>query len=120
MSSRESTEQGKSGARGAEAERSEGAGQQPRQGSGRVEAAAEREPKHHFEPGSAPSEQGDRSNPSPEEIARNQQGFAGSGTGAGGSGAGGDRSEEVAQGGSPGEDHTRHGRERAPGDRKPG
>jgi hypothetical protein len=117
MSSRESTEQGRSGRRGAEAEKEEGTGKQPRQGSNRVEAAGDQEPKHTFEEGRAPSEQGD-GNPSPETIKRNQQGLAGGGTGQSGShGSRGDRSEESAEAGSPREEHTRHGRQSTPGDR---
>lgn len=119
MSSRESTEQGASGRRGAEASKVEGTGQQPRQGSNRTEPRqAESEPKHHFEAGQAPSEQGDKSHPSPEVIARKQQGLAGSGGGHQGSrGAHGDRTEEIASGGEPQGDHTRHGRQELSGDR---
>jgi hypothetical protein len=119
MGGNESREQGKSGQRGAESHGNEGSGGQVRQGSGRVEARSVDEPKHHFEEGHAPSEQGDQSSPSPEQIARNQQGFAGSGTGQSGSSAGGDRSEEQAQRGSPEGGHTRGGRQKLPGDRAP-
>jgi hypothetical protein len=116
MSSRESKEQGSSGRRGSESEGVEGSGGQPRQGSGRVERQGESEPKHHFEPGSSPSEQGEKEHRSPEVIARRQQGTAGAGTGQGG-GSGTERSEEVAQGGDPGGEHTRHGRQGLTGDR---
>ena len=65
MSGRESTEQGRSGRRGAEALRNPGTSDQPPQGSQRVEAkAAEQEPEHHFDPGQAPSEQGEKDHPS--------------------------------------------------------
>ena len=90
MSSRESTEQGRSGRRGAEASRTEGAGGQPRQGANRTEPyAAEEEQKHHFEPGQRPSEQGEEGSPSPDTVRRHQQGYSGTGTGQSGSHAGG-------------------------------
>lgn len=77
MSNRESTEQGKSGQRGAEAAEEEGTGKQPRQGSDRVEAqGGEEEPKHHFPPGHAPSEQGETGSPNPETIKKHQQGLS--------------------------------------------
>lgn len=119
MSNRESTTQGNSGQRGSEASQTEGDRGQPRQGANRVERpSGESEPKHHFEPGRAPSEQGEQEHPSPEVVARRQQGFAGTGTGASGStGAHGDRSEEEAESGAPKGDHTRHGRQKTPGDR---
>lgn len=121
MSSKESTEQGKSGKRGAEAERVAGGGKQPRQGSDRVENRPDtEEPKHHFAEGSRPSEQGETGSPSPARIAANQQGLSGGGTGRkGSSGADTDRSEEVAQEGSPASGHTRQGRQGVPGDRAP-
>ena len=118
MSSRESTEQGRSGRSGSEASQEPGRGKQPRQTSERVEAAPlEDEPKHTFEPGRRPSEQGEIDNPGPERIAHDQSGFGGSGSGGGQ--AGGDRSEEEAQRGSPRHDHTRQGRQSAPGNRSP-
>lgn len=119
MSDRESTEQGASGRQGAEASQTEGEGRQPRQGSGRVEQPrTEGEPKHHFEPGHAPSEQGGQDHRSPEVIARNQQGLAGSGRASGSHGARSDRSEELSASGEPQEEHSRHGRQETPGDRR--
>lgn len=118
--SNESTQQGESGKRGAEASQSPGNGQQPRQGDQRTEfyGTGEREEKHHFPPGHAPSEQGDRSTPSPETIKQHQQGFGGSGGGHHGArGAQTDDSEEIASRGEPREEHTRHGRHDLPGDR---
>lgn len=118
MSNRESTEQGRSGRSGAEASQEGGRAGQPRQGAGRVEQPrGSDEPEHHFESGTAPSEQGEKDHPSPDVIARNQQGLAGSGRASGSHGAHDDRSEEVAQGGEPSGDHTRHGRQSTPGDR---
>ena len=97
---KESTEQGKSGQRGAEASQTDGIGGQPRQGSQRTEVAGEAEPKHHFAPGQAPSEQGDKNHPSPGAIAEHQQGFGGSGDGHKGShAANGGRTEEIASAG---------------------
>jgi hypothetical protein len=119
MGGNESREQGQSGQRGAESHGNEGSGGQVRQGSGRVEAPKVDEPKHHFEEGHAPSEQGDRSSPGPEQIAQNQQGFAGTGGGKSGSSAGSERSEEQAQRGAPSEGHTRAGRQNLSGDRAP-
>ena len=119
MSSRESTEQGAAGRRGAEAGGEQtGEGRQPRQGSERVEQGRDSEsPKHDFAEGQRPSEQGEKDHPSPSVIARNQQGLAGSGSGASGSHAGGDRSEQRASEGPPSDEHTRHGRQETPGDR---
>jgi hypothetical protein len=119
MSDRESTEQGASGRRGAQASQTEGEGRQPRQGSNRVEQPrGEEEPKHHFEGGRAPSEQGERDHRSPEVIAREQQGLAGRGGASGSHGARNDQSEELSARGEPQEDHTRHGRQETPGDRQ--
>lgn len=118
MSSKESTEQGRAGRSGAQAAQTGEPGGQPRQGSGRVEQPrGTDEPKHHFDSGEAPSEQGEQDHPSPHVIARNQQGHAGSGRASGSHGAQDDRSEEVAHAGEPGGDHTRHGRQESPGDR---
>jgi hypothetical protein len=120
MSSSESKEQGRAGRRGAEAKGERGRGAQPRQQAGRVEQPAEAEPKHHFPPGRAPSEQGETEAPSPESIKKNQQGFAGGGSGKSGSReATAGRGEEQAQAGSPDEGHARHGRQGVPGDREP-
>jgi hypothetical protein len=96
MSSRESREQGESGRKGSEAEGTEGTGGQPRQGAGRVEARTQDEPRHHFESGRAPSEQGAKNSPGPEQIRQNQQGFLGTGTGKQGNHVRGDRSQESA------------------------
>lgn len=120
MSSKESTQQGESGKRGAEASRTDGAGSQPRQGDRRTEVygAGEREPKHHFAPGHAPSEQGDDGTPGPEKIKELQQGFGGAGGGHHGArGADTERSEEIASAGEPHGEHARHGRHDLPGDR---
>lgn len=117
MSSKQSTEQGRSGRAGAEASQPGEPGSQPRQGSDRVELPREAaEPKHHFDAGRAPAEQGKQENPSAERIARDQQGLAGRGN-ASGSHASGDRSEGSAQSGAPAGDHTRHGRQQISGDR---
>jgi|GEM_PF-5682459 len=96
MSSTESREQGQSGRRGSEAEGNRGAAGQPPQGSDRVDKQAEKEPKHHFAEGHAPSEQGEQESPSPEQIKRGQQGLSGTGTGKQGSHAEGDRSQQEA------------------------
>lgn len=117
--SNESTEPGNSGARGAEAPGGTG-DQQPRQGSARTEpnGAGDSEPKHHFAPGHAPSEQGDKSHPSPEVIKQHQQGLAGSGTGhQGAQGAHGDRSQAESVRGEPEGEHVRSGRQSVPSDR---
>jgi hypothetical protein len=81
--SRESNEQGRSGRKGADASRTAGQGKQPRQGSGRTEVygAGEREEKHHFSPGHAPSEQGEMGHRSPDVIREHQRGMSGHGTG---------------------------------------
>lgn len=116
----ESTEQGRSGARGAEAAQTPGTQDQPRQGDRRTEAqgAGEEEPKHHFAPGHRPSEQGDGSTPGPETIKRDQQGFGGAGGGHHGArGAQADRTEEIASSGEPRDAHVRHGRQDLEGDR---
>jgi hypothetical protein len=119
MSSRESTTQGESGRRGSEAEQNEGAGRQPPQGSQRVEQPrGSDERKHTFDPGRAPSEQGESEHPSPEVIARHQQGLAGRGRASGSQPDRNDRSEERATRGEPADDHTRHGRQTTPGDRR--
>ena len=113
MSSRESTEQGDSGKKGAQASQTPGAGDQPRQGSNRTEfyGTGDQETKHRFAPGQAPSEQGNQENPGPERIKQNQQGFSGSGTGQSGSTpAHADRSQESATHGEPRGEETRHGR----------
>lgn len=118
--SKESTEQGRSGRNGAEAAQTEGAGGQPQQGSQRTElyGSGDQEPKHHFAPGHPPSEQGDKSHPSPQAIKENQQGLAGSGTGHHGAGqANTDQTEEIATRGEQGGGDVRHGRQET---RKPG
>ena len=118
MSDRDSAEKGASGRRGAQASQADGEGRPPRQGANRVEQPrTEEEPKHHFERGRAPSEQGEQEHRSPEVIARNQQGLAGSGRASGSHGARSDRSQERSVRGAPQEDHTRHGRQETPGDR---
>lgn len=121
MSSRESTEQGNSGKRGAEASHDGGTGGQPRQGDRRTEfygADGDQEPKHQFAPGHAPSEQGDNDTPTASQVVEHQQGFGGAGGGhQGARGAGTDDSEEVASTGEPRGGHARHGRHDLPGDR---
>lgn len=107
--------QGRAGAEGGpRAERTPGTGKQPRQGSNRTEttrqASAERT---HFEPGEAPSEQGEKDHPSPHVIAQHQQGAEPRS----GSHAQGDRSEEAATRGQPRGTHARHGRQKLSGDR---
>lgn len=118
--SNESTRQGESGKRGAEASRDSGGARQPRQGDRRTEVygAGEREEKHHFAPGHAPSEQGDRGTPGPETIREHQAGFGGGGGGHhGAKGAGPEDSEEIAARGEPRDEHARHGRHDLPADR---
>jgi hypothetical protein len=118
--STESTEQGNSGKRGAEASRQAGSGDQPRQGDQRTEfyGTGDREEKHHFAPGHAPSEQGDNNTPGPEKIKEHQQGFGGAGGGHHGArGANTERSEEIASAGEPRGEHARHGRQHLDGDR---
>jgi hypothetical protein len=119
--SRESNEQGRSGRKGADASRTEGRGKQPRQGSDRTEVygAGKRERDHHFEPGHAPSEQGEMDHRSPEVIKEHQQGLS-SGHGAGHHGARdarSDRTQEAAARGEPRSEQVRHGRQHLPGDR---
>jgi len=114
---KEAKEQERSGARGGpRASRSGGIPQQPSQASGRRSAEHEQPPtvRKGFEPGQAPSEQGERDHPSPHVIARHQQGIeprSGSHT------AHGERSEEEAQRGEPHGEHSRHGRQHVPGNR---
>jgi hypothetical protein len=114
--STESTRQGDSGKRGAEASRDGDVGGQPRQGDRRTEFSGtdEREQKHHFAPGHAPSEQGDNTTPTAKQVVEHQQGFGGSG---GGQGAHTERSEEIASAGEPHGEHARHGRQHLPADR---
>lgn len=115
--SEEAKDQEWSGARGGpRAGRSEGTQPQPPQASGRRGAGHEQPPtvRKGFEPGRAPSEQGEKDHPSPHVIARHQQGIeprSGSHT------AHGERSEEEAQRGEPRGEHARHGRQHLPGDR---
>src|SRR5690606_19392324 len=96
-----------------------GRGQQQPQGSGRVnQPRGEEGPKHTFQPGNAPSEQGEKDQRSAEVVARGQQGLGGAGNrGSGSSRAQSDRSEQEAQSGEPAGDHTRHGRQGTPGNR---
>jgi hypothetical protein len=118
--STESTEQGNSGKRGAEASREGDTGDQPRQGDRRTEfyGTGDREQKHHFAPGHAPSEQGDNGTPNPQKIKEHQQGFGGAGGGHHGArGAQTERGEEITSSGEPQGEHARHGRQHLPGDR---
>jgi hypothetical protein len=118
--SAESTEQGNSGKRGAEAPRTGGPGDQPRQGDRRTElyGTGDREQKHHFAPGHAPSEQGGNGTPGPAKIKEHPQGFGGAGGGHHGArGARTERGEEIASSGEPRGGHARHGRQHLPGDR---
>jgi hypothetical protein len=115
--SEEAKRQGMSGNAGAQAERTEGTGKQPAQASNRRSAQHEELPEERksFAPGQAPSEQGDKSHPSPEQIKQNQQGI---GRQSGSHAGQGDRSEELAQGGEPRGEHARHGRQNLPGGRE--
>lgn len=115
--SEEAKEQGLSGRAGVREATTGADGDQPPQGSGRSPGAANEQPREarkHFEPGAAPSEQGEKGHPSPEKIREHQQGI---GRQSGSHRAGPDRSEEVAEQGEPDEDHTRHGRQTTPGHR---
>jgi hypothetical protein len=93
--SEEAQQQGMSGARGAEAEQTEGVGKQPAQASGRRSAEHEQEPDERkgFTPSQAPSAQGD-GDPGPEQIAEHQQGIRRQ---SGSHSAHGERSEEEAR-----------------------
>lgn len=110
----EAKDQALAGRRGAEAEGG-AAERQPSQSSNRRGARHEEPPhvRRGFQEGQAPSDQGDRSSPSPERIAQDQQGMKGGS----GSHAAGDRSQEEAVSGEPKGDHTRSGRQSTPGDR---
>lgn len=118
--SKEAQEQGMAGASGAQASHSGGVGAQPEQGSNRSPAARnnqEPEARKGFEPGHAPSEQGEKGHPSPHVIAQHQQGIE---PRSGNHATGTDRSEEEAQRGGPDGEHTehsRHGRQHVGGDR---
>ena len=118
---KDSREQGTSGQSGPQAERMEGAGRQNPQGSDRAPAQRHQhqgeDQRHDFEPGQAPSEQGEKDHPSPHVIAQHQQGMA-SRPRAGNTPADGDRSEQRAQSGEPREEHTRGGRQDVAGDRE--
>jgi hypothetical protein len=117
--SEEAQRQGESGGRGAEAARSAGAGRQnpqtsERPNSERMQHAAERK---HFEPGHAPSEQGEKDHPSPEVIARHQQGAEPRSGNP--SAVSGDETQQRAIGGEPrGERTADDGRQRVPGSRE--
>lgn len=117
--SEEAQRQGMAGGRGAESEQMSGGGSQPEQGSNRSPAARhtqEPEVRKSFEPGHAPSEQGEKGHPSPHVIAQHQQGAEPRS----GSHMQGDRSEEEAQRGEPKGEHTVHsrdGRQSVPGNR---
>lgn len=92
------------------------------QTSGRRSAQHESRPEERsgFAPGQAPSEQGEKDHPSPEMIARGQQGLRGQSPA---HGAHRERSEEDEQHGEPRGEHTRgarQGRQRLPGDRPRG
>jgi hypothetical protein len=117
--SKESKEQGNSGAQGGpRAGRSdEGSEGQAPQGSDRVENRREAEGTAGFEAGSAPSEQG-RGSPRPDTIAEHQQGI-GARSGSHG-GAHGNVNEEEATRGAPKDEHARHGRQHVSGDRQRG
>jgi hypothetical protein len=117
--SEEAKRQGMAGDRGSESEQMSGRGDQPEQGSNRSPAARhtqDPEVRKSFEPGHAPSEQGEKGHPSPHVIAQHQQGAEPRS----GSHVQGDRSEEEAQRGEPQGEHgaaSRHGRQNIPGDR---
>ncbi len=113
--SEEAKEQGASGQRGGprEAQNPDVTPDQPAQASGRrggqhLEPPEERK---SFPPGHAPSEQGE-GGPSPEMIAKHQQGIRGQ---SGSHSAQGETAEEEAERGGPREGHTRHGRHAVPG-----
>lgn len=118
--SEEAKEQGMAGNRGAQAEQTPGMQAQPEQGSNRSPAARHNqapEVRKGYEPGQAPSEQGEKEHPSPHVIARNQQGIE---PRSGAGGAHSDRSEEEAQRGEPAGEHEasgRHGRQSVSGER---
>lgn len=118
---KDSREQGMSGKRGAQAEQTPGVGRQPPQGSDRApdqrHQHQRREGEHHFAPGQAPSEQGEKEHPSPHVIAEHQQGMA-SRPRSGNTPAHGERSTEISEAGEPREEHTRSGRHDVPGDRE--
>ncbi len=116
--SEEAKEQGASGQRGGprEARNPDMTPDQPAQVSGRRGGRHQEPPleRKSFAPGQAPSEQGE-GGPSPEQIARHQQGI---GRQSGSHSAQGERQQEEAQRGSPQEGHTRaasHGRQSVPG-----
>lgn len=111
--SEEARTQGMSGARGAEAERTQRIGKQPAQASGRRDPRHEQEPEARkgFAEGQAPSEQGD-GDPSPSTIRDRQEGIQAR---SGSHGAHTERSEEAAQRGAPTGEHIRHGRQDVPG-----
>ena len=113
--SREPALQGRAGAEGGpRAAQTQGDGGQPRQGSGRTEAGrGQGSGAGSFEPGRAPSEQGEKDHPSPHVIAQHQQGAEPRS----GSHMQGDRSQEEATSGEPRSTHTRSGRDQTPGDR---
>jgi hypothetical protein len=116
--SEEAKQQNASGQRGgprSEGQRSESDHQVART-SGRRGARHEQVPEERmgFDPGQAPSDQGDKEHPSPHMIAQTQQGIRGQ------SPSRGERSEEQAHDGEPQGQHTphaRHGRQHLPGDR---
>lgn len=94
-----------------------GTGRQPPQTSNRRPARHEQEPQQRrtHAPEEDPSLQG-TGKPSPERIKQgsSQQGMAG---GSGGGRARPDRTQERAESGEPAGEHTRHGRQKSPGDR---
>lgn len=115
--SKEAQEQNMAGASGSRASQTPGVQAQPEQGSNRSPSARhdqEAEVRRSFEPGHAPSEQGEKEHPSPHVIAQHQQGMKPrSGSHMGQS----DRSEEEAQRGEPEGEHSRHGRQNVSGNR---
>lgn len=114
--SREAKEQNASGARGGPREaRQRGVGKQPAQESGRRPARHEQKPteRKSFDPDESPAEQG-TGEPGPAQIREHmaQQGIT---PRSGSHGAHDERAEELAQEGPPGHGHTRHGRQKVPG-----
>lgn len=110
----EAKRQSIAGARGGPRQaRTRGAGRQPPQASGRRSKRHEHRPtaRKSFAPEEDPSMQG-RGKPSPETIARRQQGIE---PRSGSHSAHDERIEELGQQGPPDRGHTRAGRQRVPG-----
>jgi hypothetical protein len=111
---------GTSGGAQASGESSSSGGSQPPQTSGRRDPAHEHDAtvRKGYEAAEEPEKQGD-GDPGPDRIAEgsSQQGFGGAGGGTG-TGTGGTK-QQSAQAGEPQGEHSRSGRQKAPGDRDP-